>query len=119
MASSARALPLLLAALGCGPADPIAPLDGDPVAGRRIVARVECGVCHVIPGVAGARGRVGPSLEGFAQRRYLGGVAPNRPESLARWVRNAPALAPDTLMPPMPLEPLEARDVAAFLYTLR
>lgn len=91
---------------------------GDPVRGQAIVARVGCGACHLIPGVVGAVGRVGPPLRGFAARAYVGGVAANRPDQLARWLIDPRALSPGTAMPALGLRPDEARDIAAFLYTL-
>lgn len=91
---------------------------GDPDKGRRIVADIGCGACHVIPGVPGARGVVGPSLKGFGQRKYISGVFPNEPSVLTRWVRNAPSLAPDTAMPALPMTREQARHVTAYLYTL-
>lgn len=94
-------------------------VNGDPAAGRVAIMETGCGVCHVIPGIPGARGAVGPSLELFAHRSFVGGVAPNRPAVLARWVRNAPSIAPQTAMPQLPLEEQEAIDIAAYLYTLR
>ena len=109
---------LCLAALACGPRVPALAVVGDPAAGARVIARAECGVCHTIPGIPGARGIVGPSLAGFAQRPYIAGVLPNEPGRLVPWILDAPALVPDTLMPPQPLDELEARDAAAFLYTL-
>lgn len=90
----------------------------EPGRGRRIIERVGCGACHLIPGVAWPRGRVGPSLDGFADQALIAGRFPNEPETLALWVREAPALSPGTAMPPMPLTEPEARDVAAYLYTL-
>ena len=110
----------VLALVGCGSGErPLAGrTSGDPEAGARAIARIECGVCHTIPGIPGARGIVGPSLEGFARRNYIAGVAPNRPGALARWVRNAPSISPDTLMPELPLSERESHDVAAYLYTL-
>lgn len=91
---------------------------GDPVRGEAIVARVGCGACHVIPGIVGAAGRVGPPLRGFAGRAYIGGVATNRPDQLARWLIDPRALSPGTAMPALGLRPDDARDIAAFLYTL-
>jgi mono/diheme cytochrome c family protein len=93
--------------------------DGDAARGREVVARIGCGVCHAVPGVAGARGRVGPPLEGFGARSFIAGTIPNRPDLLMRFVRDAPSLAPATAMPDLPLSEAEARDVAAFLLTLR
>jgi mono/diheme cytochrome c family protein len=117
---SRRALAGALVAVlpACGPAPGERVLGGDPEAGARVIARVQCGVCHDIPGVPGARGIVGPPLGGFARRAYNGGVVPNQPAELARWIRNAPSIAPDTGMPALPLDEREARDAAAYLYTL-
>lgn len=91
----------------------------DPARGRELVQAVGCGACHEIPGVRGPRGRIGPPLGGFGDRTLIAGQFPNAPDTLALWVRDAPALSPATGMPPMPLDEAEARDVAAFLGTLR
>lgn len=112
-----RAAALLLLLLAA--CDAVPPGDGDPEGGRRVIARLDCGVCHAIPGIPGARGRVGPPLAGFASRAYIGGAVPNRPALLVQWLRDAPSLAPGTAMPPFPLSEREAADVAAYLYTLR
>ena len=87
--------------------------------GLRVIEKVGCASCHAIPGVGWPKGRVGPNLEGFADRSLIAGRVPNRPETLAAFVRNAPAVVPGTGMPAMPLAKEEARDVAAYLYTLR
>ena len=92
---------------------------GDPEAGRVAIAAIGCGVCHEIPGVTGANGVVGPPLEGFARRQFIAGVLPNRPGVLTHWVREAPALLPETAMPDLPIGEEQARDIAAYLYTLR
>ena len=92
---------------------------GDQEAGRAVIAAVACGICHVIPGIHGANGIVGPSLAGFGQRQLIGGVAPNQPVVLAQWVKDAPSIAPNTGMPELPLTEAQARDVAAYLFTLR
>ena len=94
-------------------------IGADPEAGRAAIAAVACGICHVIPGIRGANGVVGPSLAGFGQRQLIGGVAPNQPAVLAQWVRDAPSIAPNTGMPELPLTESQARDVAAYLFTLR
>src|SRR5687768_8303766 len=91
--------PLASAALGAG----------DPESGRALVADFDCGVCHLIPGVRGADGTVGPSLAAFASRNLIAGKLPNDAATLAAFVRNAPSLIPATAMPPMPLTESEAR----------
>jgi cytochrome c1 len=111
---------LLLAACGeRGPTPPARIAGGDASAGKVVIAQTGCGVCHVIPGVRGARGSVGPTLQHFARRSYIGGNVPNQPDTLVRWVADAPSLAPGTAMPRMPLTEQQARHVAAYLYTLR
>src|SRR5690606_21805350 len=46
--------------------------------GRTILASGQygCAACHTIPGVRGARGIVGPSLVGFADRPFIAGRLP-------------------------------------------
>jgi cytochrome c2 len=92
--------------------------NGDADSGREAIRRFECGACHVIPGVRGARGRAGPSLEDFAQRVYLAGNWPNEPGMLVRFLRDPPAFSPHTLMPAVGMDEATARDMAAYLYSL-
>lgn len=87
--------------------------------GKEAIARAGCAACHVIPGIAWPKGRVGPPLDGFGSRALIAGRFPNRPDILAAFLRDAPALVPGTAMPPMPLGEGEARDAAAYLATLR
>ena len=97
---------------------PQAVAGADAGRGRKVIQRVACGACHVIPGVSWPQGRVGPSLDGFAGQALIAGRFPNEPDVLVRWVRDAPSLVPQTGMPAMPITEQEARDVAAYLYTL-
>lgn len=78
-----------------------------------------CASCHVIPGVAGARGMVGPSLEGIASRVYLGGQLPNTPENMMLWVREPQKVSPGTAMPDLGVTEEDGRDMVAYLYTLK
>jgi cytochrome c len=93
-------------------------VEGDPELGRRIIDEIGCGVCHVIPGIRGARGMVGPSLELFAERNVIAGIVPNTPHWLTLWIEDPPAIAPRTMMPDMGLSSAEARHVAAYLLEL-
>ena len=86
--------------------------------GRAVIERVGCGSCHLIPGIGWPEGKVGPALGDMAERNLVAGRLPNRPDVLAAFVRNAPALLPSTTMPAMPITERESRDVAAYLYTL-
>ncbi|MEH6699396.1 MAG: c-type cytochrome [Brevundimonas sp.] len=92
---------------------------GSPEAGLEVIRATGCAACHVVPGVEWPMGRTGPSLEGFAARPLIAGSLSNDPDTLTAFVRNAPALSPESAMPPMPLTDTQARDVAAYLYTLQ
>lgn len=84
--------------------------------GKIVMVRVGCASCHTIAGIDWPRGTTGPALHGFAGRGLIAGRLPNRPEILAAYVRNAPALVPGSAMPAMPVSESEARDIAAVLY---
>jgi cytochrome c2 len=92
---------------------------GDSRAGRQTIHDVGCGACHTIPGVRGAHGMVGPPLVSWSERTYIAGQLPNTPENLVRWLRDPRAVEPGTAMPNVGLDDRRARDVAAYLYTLR
>ena len=92
---------------------------GDDRRGREFVERYGCGSCHSVPGIASARGQVGPPLDGIARRSYLGGVLPNTPDNMIAWIRHPQKFEPDTAMPDLGVSEPEARDMAAFLYTVR
>ena len=91
---------------------------GDANAGREALARRPCGGCHEIPGVRGAQGKVGPSLSGFAGRAYVDGRLTNSPDNLVAWIVNPQAIDPQNAMPATGVGQAEARDMAAYLYTL-
>ncbi|HET9464744.1 MAG TPA: hypothetical protein VFO71_04360 [Gemmatimonadales bacterium] len=92
---------------------------GDAERGRVALDGFGCGACHLIPGVTGARGMVGPPLAQFALRSYIAGQLPNQPDNLLRWLQDPPAIEPGTAMPDLGVTPAVARDMAAYLYTLR
>lgn len=87
--------------------------------GKAAVVRLGCGACHVMPGVDWPKGRVGPSLAGFGERGLIAGSLPNRPPFLAAFVRNAPSAVPGSGMPAIAMTDSEARDIAAWLQSLR
>lgn len=111
----------LVSASGCSSEPPpsISIPSADAQNGRRLIEQLGCGTCHVIPGVPGAKGTVGPPLEHFARRVYVAGKFPNEPEWLVRFIRDPPALEPRTAMPALGLTEGDARDIAAYLYELR
>lgn len=104
---------------GCGAEAPRAVVAGDRENGRLLLRQFGCGTCHEIPGVAAAKGRVGPPLEGVASRIYLGGVLPNTPDNMAAFIRKPQRFAPRTAMPDLGVTEPHARDMVAYLATLR
>jgi cytochrome c len=92
---------------------------GHPDAGRLVLEQYGCGACHVIPGVRGALGEVGPPLDQFSRRTYVAGIYPNHPDNLVRFIIDPPAMAPGTAMPALGVTEAHARDAAAYLYQLK
>jgi cytochrome c2 len=86
--------------------------------GKVWIQEYGCGGCHEIPGIPGARARVGPPLGGVATRLFVAGVTPNQPSNLIAWIQDPPAVDSATAMPDVGLNRAQARDVAAYLYTL-
>jgi cytochrome c1 len=112
---------MLLALAACSEAAPpvhLAIPGADPDRGRALIAGLGCGSCHVVEGVPGANGVVGPPLEDFANRTLLAGTFPNVPRFLVQWIMDAPDLKPATAMPDLGVSGLQARDIASYLYTL-
>jgi cytochrome c len=92
---------------------------GDAERGKQAIRQNACPTCHVIPGISEANGLVGPPLDRFAGRVYVGGVMPNTPDNLVAWIMDPPSIDPLTAMPASGVSEAEARDIAAYLYTLR
>jgi cytochrome c len=121
MSRCARLAALVLTPLlwACDSSPPKAPSpSGDPLAGRIALQAHDCGVCHSIPGVRGARGLVGPPLAAFGQRIYIAGRFPNTEAMLVRWIVDPPALERSTAMPTLGVSEEEALDMAAYLLSL-
>lgn len=116
MRLSAFFLPLMLAACSMRPKAVLT--SGDSAAGGQDLYRLGCGSCHTIPGIVGAHGKVGPSLEGIASHSYVAGQLPNQPPNLERWIQHPHSFHPDSLMPELGVTDTESRDIAAYLYSM-
>jgi mono/diheme cytochrome c family protein len=92
---------------------------GDPRRGKRAIPQYGCIACHMIPGVLSRDVQVGPPLRGIAVRNYVGGVLPNTPLNLMRWLLDTHGVKPQTAMPTLGLTAQDAADIAAYLYTLK
>lgn len=91
----------------------------DSARGKIALQQYACVSCHVIPGVVAASNPVGPSLAAIGSRKYLAGVLPNTPDNMVRWLRAPQEVAPTTAMPDLGVTQADARDMAAFLETLK
>ncbi len=93
--------------------------NGDPKHGADLVRNYGCGGCHDIPGIANADGNVGPPLHRVGTRTFIAGFLQNSPDNMAFWIQNPQKVLPGNAMPQMGIPPADARDIAAFLYTLK
>ena len=112
----------VMAVAGCshGEADAAALTGGgNPQYGARLIRSYGCGTCHTVPRVPGANATVGPNLAGIASRAYIAGVLPNTPNNMVRWIQNPQAVDEKTAMPTLGVSARDARDIAAYLYTLK
>lgn len=88
--------------------------------GKTTIARYGCNVCHVIPGIEGGGGSLGPSLAGIASRPTLSeGAVQNTPQNLAQFVQDPASLNPQSSMPPIGITDAESEAIAAYLMTLK
>lgn len=92
---------------------------GDSEAGRATISRYGCGACHTITGVPGADGTVGPDLRSIATQSLIAGKLSNTPDNLVLWISHPQHVSPGTGMPEQPMTDSDARNIAAYLYTLR
>lgn len=80
------------------------------------IGRYGCGGCHVVPGIWGANGSVGPDLTQVSQRAHIAGKLSNDPANMVRWLMHPQAVDPGNGMPDQGITEGEARDIAAYLY---
>lgn len=86
--------------------------------GKHAVEQYACATCHGIPGVTGATARVGPPLDGIANRNYIAGVLANTPPNMTRWLMSPQSVKSGSAMPDLGVREEDARDMAAYLATL-
>jgi putative membrane protein len=107
----------LLEACQDAKATAVALTGGNPADGQLAIQKYGCWTCHTIPGIAGANGVIGPPLDKVASRAYIAG-RPNSPQQLIDWIRHPQEVRRPTPMPDMGVTERDARDIAAYLYTL-
>jgi cytochrome c2 len=84
---------------------------------KRLIAD-NCNGCHLVPGISGANGRVGPPLTGIATRQIIAGHFANTPDNMANWIEHPQKMLPGDAMPEMGLSHEQAETIATYLYTL-
>lgn len=92
---------------------------GDAGRGKEQIVSYGCGSCHSIPGIPGASGQVGPPLVAWSQRRVIAGEVPNTPVNLITWITVPQSIEPGVAMPNLGVSDGQARDIAAYLYSLK
>jgi cytochrome c len=92
---------------------------GDPKKGVEAIGKYGCGACHTIPGIKDANATIGPPLDNIASRQILGGHLPNTPANMVRWIQDPQKIDPKNAMPKLNVTDDDARNIVAYLYTLK
>lgn len=87
--------------------------------GKQSLVKYGCYACHVIPKISKGAGRVGPKLEEIAEQIYIGGVLPNSPDNMIKWLQDPQQYSPNTAMPDMDVNQEDARNMTAHLFKIR
>lgn len=83
---------------------------------KHLIEYYGCGACHVIGGIDGADGHVGPPLTNFASSyRMIVGKLPNTPENVARWIHDPQKYVPGSDMPVLGIGMKGSLAIAAYL----
>jgi cytochrome c oxidase subunit 2 len=96
------------------------PRGGAARAGERLFMADQCASCHTIRGTAASYGTVGPDLTHIAARSSLAAVTiPNTPADLEQWIVNPQSIKPGDRMPDLGLSRADARQIVAYLDSLK
>jgi len=75
-------------------------LVGDAERGQKVYSRSSCIGCHKVSGNPMSAGVIGPNLTHVGSRYTIAGALfENNTENMVRWIKNAPAMKPGSLMP--------------------
>jgi cytochrome c oxidase subunit 2 len=97
----------------------------DRAAGAEMFISKGCSGCHVISGLEGATGRIGPNLTHlYSRKRFAGAVFELDNRNLRRWLRDPPKMKPmdpdnGQGMPNLGLSEDEITQLIAYLETLK
>jgi cytochrome c2 len=93
--------------------------NGDAERGASAITYYGCGACHTIRGISGADALVGPDLSRIGSRVYIAGSLDNQPLNMIHWIQDPHAINERTAMPTLGVTERDARDIAAYLYSLK
>ena len=99
--------------------DAMALTHGDPDRAPELMVQYGCAGCHTIAGVRSPGGLTAQPLSDIGKRQYIGGVAPNTPQNLVRWIVNPKQFSARTAMPVTGVSETQARHIATYLLALR
>jgi cytochrome c oxidase subunit 2 len=96
------------------------PTDGAAQAGERLFMADQCASCHTIRGTAASYGTVGPDLTHVATRSSLAAATiHNTTADLEQWIVNPQSIKPGVRMPDLGLSRADARQIVAYLDSLK
>jgi len=115
----ARNLATYLVSLDEGEPPKVSFTSANPARGRKLLEDKGCTGCHTFSGVPAWSTRPAATQSGATAlapdlRHARDRLAPG---TLLAWITDPKSLKPDTPMPQLPLEPDEARDMAAYIHT--
>jgi cytochrome c len=91
---------------------------GNAEAGKLAIVMHDCHSCHAIPGIESDGHVQEPSLSRWATRKTIVKEWPNSPANLENWIRHSEQLRPGTTVKLLSINEKDARDIAAYLYSL-
>lgn len=92
---------------------------GGPDSAEALFVNKGCVSCHVVAGIQGAVGNIGPDLNGLAGREQIAGMLPMSQDNLRLWLKNPSEVKPGTAMPNLNLSAEDIDVLSSFLMTLK
>lgn len=113
-----RYLGIVLLITACNPSEP-SPAVTNTARGKDLITQYGCTSCHIVPGIEGPKGMAGPSLEHVASRQIIAGHVTNTAPAMMQYLQNPQSADSQNVMPNLGITSEEAREITAYLYTLK
>jgi len=95
---------------------------GDPAAGKEKIVVHDCHSCHEIPGIPVNPDRRGPSLKHWSKQSTIAKKWPNTPDNLEDFLQHPERMLHGnglkSEMTMSSVKPADAKDIAAYLYSI-